>query len=151
MKLELKHLAPYLPYGLNFLTNKNKIKYGEQTSLKSRGFSLDDDGNIVVEFLYKDDLIFSNQMKSCQPILRPLTEIEDYFKKLFFEADEETTKYIDAEYLDTFGDMRIDNIMDHKIEYIPVGTYNLLLREKFDVFGLIEKGLAIDINTLPQE
>ena len=31
---------------------------------------------------------------------------------------------------------------------LKVNDYNILLENHFDIFGLIEKGLAIDMNTL---
>ena len=34
------------------------------------------------------------------------------------------------------------------VEGLPYSIFEILLKNHFDVFGLIEKGLAIDINTI---
>lgn len=118
MKLELKHLAGYLPYGLKYEWS-NSIYYYEHCS--SRDFDYE----------------------NSKPILRPLSyltkEIEVYGEK-FVPIKE-------------YDYLRFDEISNYKggsntLNFIQVREQNVLLELHFDIYGLIEKGLAIDINTL---
>lgn len=36
----------------------------------------------------------------------------------------------------------------HDINYLPFAVVKLMIEYHFDVFGLIERGLAVDINTI---
>jgi hypothetical protein len=85
-KLELKHLAPYLPYGLNGIYNGKRVDFNS-------------------------DNIYTFTLNA-KPIFKPLP-FKDFTSRDY--------------------------------------TYNewiFFFKGHFDVFGLIEKGLAIDINTL---
>lgn len=103
MKLELKHLAPYLPYGL-------RIQDGWGDIQKLRPIHLEETSPIVL-----------------RPILRPLSDLE--YTKFEFENDE----YV------------IDKESSSELCW---DEWTFLFENHFDVFGLIEKGLAININTL---
>lgn len=139
--LDIKHVAPYLPYGLNFLTHKHRIKYGQKTVVQSRGMSLDDDGTLVVEFLYEDDLIFSNEMKSCQPLLYPLS----YLSKEIEHNGEIVEPYELLAYTERLQLVRADF---NPLSMLSYATVQKLIEFRFDVFGLIDQGLAIDVTTL---
>lgn len=136
MKLELKDLAPYLPYGLTFLSHKHRFKYGTKTVLIANGLSLNDDKNVVIEFLYDDELIFSNEMKTCTPILRSLSDLTE-------------EQYAELDLNHNFSIVRFSDLEKDPTRY-PYTIVQKLIEWHFDVFGLIEKGLAIDINTLEQ-
>ena len=113
MKLELKHLAPYLPYRIS-------VKW----------FRPDDNSFHTSDLTISDyNFLTSKMMK---PILRPLSDLtKDEFKELGLNMDWHCLDdWIKEQYLMT------------------VKEYSYLLKKHFDVFGLIEKGLAIDINTL---
>ena len=112
MKLELKHLAPYLPYGLRIFNKDNKSSYVLSTGSIDRVTELPE--------------IF-------KPILRPLSDLT-----------ERASKVMSGLSLNTF----IKKINNQDLSYI---TFNELISLHFDVFGLIEEGLAIDINTLSNE
>lgn len=133
MKLELKHLAPYLPYGL-------KCSY--------RG------GNVSeLSFDYLSDF-------GCdyfKPILRPLSDLLKeglYIGHLNIETitdesypvdyEEDNIKDLDV-YLENWIESKSN---DYHVNFLPHGLVNELISEHFDVFGLINNGLAIDINTL---
>lgn len=75
MKLEMKHLAPYLPYGLKFESSKHQVDYGNSTIFQMNGLNLDDDGSPNVEFLHNGKLWFSNSMRPVKPILFSLTSL----------------------------------------------------------------------------
>jgi hypothetical protein len=115
MKLELKDLAPYLPYGVQYKDNKNIVKI-----LKSLDAVI-----LMADFGHGD----AQEFKELKPILRPLSDLqnEEYENKIF-----------NREYI-------IDKEADSELGYYE---WCYLFKNHFDVFGIIEKGLAIDINTL---
>lgn len=173
MKLELKHLAPYLPYGLK-LTKDYWGKIGELVPFIKQDFK-----GLQIEL----DYAITTQ---CKPILRPLSDLT---KKVeingeFFVPIMELFKMIDeADYIDATCDgvdfnrirYQIDDewnhvlVFDEALEffvydtslgllydfgYLSVGnTFELLsqLHEwHFDMFDLIPNNLAIDINSIKQ-
>lgn len=127
MKLELKN---YLDTNL-----KMKAPYGfrpngkESTGIKGIVYLTAD--------LYAD--IKNNTFNGAEfkPILRPLSDLT---KKYYFDNLKD-------------GDFELSEEIIKEIKTISRGylkfyQLNYLLNHHFDVFGLIEKGLAIDINTL---
>ena len=133
MKLELKHLSPYLPYEL-----KAVIRLREDSSLP-----IDDECVVTVscfEVAYLD-----SEYEEFKPILRPLSDLTTSHN--IFE--DKAICFIDES--DNGGSFTIDDIyFKYKESSFSDwrNAYLLLLKNHFDVFGLIEKELAIDINTL---
>tara|TARA_R110000822_G_scaffold185428_1_gene324573 strand:- start:75 stop:497 length:423 start_codon:yes stop_codon:yes gene_type:complete len=140
MKLELKDLAPYLPYGLKIKTN-NQIRVMSVAVLTTTENSI---SNIIYGVGHK-------------PILRPLSDLTkeinidgDYFIPIYL------LKNIRYEFESdlSFGfDPQSDGYTCHcSSQYLEFSEYyeinSKLFEWHFDVFGLIEKGLAIDINTI---
>ena len=123
-KLELKHLSPYLPYGLKI--------HGE-----SSGFNLDMTLATMsdCELLMGIDCVLKEQQK---PILRPLS---DYHNENIYE---------DFIYLFGENDDYVEALIDGRLllKDMPKYIMDWLFENHFDVFGLIEKGLAVDINTI---
>jgi hypothetical protein len=135
MKLELKHLAPYLPYGLKtkyILSDVIRLSSGQKNETRDSLLTLD---NVKFSIIY------------CKPILRPLEDLEKYFKPLFNKENEDVMEYLDSEYLLYFK-ASLKEIENLKIAYLPHGTVTLLYKHHFDLNDLIPAGLAIDINTL---
>ena len=122
MKLELKHLAPYLPYGLK--VSKIHVMHSH-TGI----------GSI-------DHVLHSvNKGKSqYKPILRPLSDITK-FEDIMDEFSENSWEIFENAFF-VFG--RSLNCFD-TINYTIA---ELCFKYHLDIFGLIEQGLAIDINTL---
>tara|TARA_R110000744_G_scaffold366738_1_gene475921 strand:+ start:141 stop:506 length:366 start_codon:yes stop_codon:yes gene_type:complete len=120
MKLQLKHLAPYLPYGLRIFNKDNKGSYILSTGSIDRVIELPE--------------IF-------KPILRPLSDLAT------------NNEVLDLLYEECQG---IDENIDYWCEFegditntsISFRASQILFKHHFDVFGLIPKGLAIDINTI---
>lgn len=143
MKLELKHLAPYLPYGLKCYEPRFNTKHTIIGFVGNEVYIGDEDE--ISSFVLDDETL---------PILRPLSdltkEIEVNGKKiipcnLIFPCD-----YLDNEF-DIFSYQYAEALQKEKLNCcLDYNQWNLLFEWHFDVFGLIEKGLAIDINTLPQ-
>jgi hypothetical protein len=110
MKLELKHLAPYLPYKLRI----KRIDY-EHKNLFLLGIYFYD----VVHQLGRTPFDF------IKPILRPLSELEEFSPAIHNYLIKNCENYV---------------VRLQQIDYI------VLIENHFDVFGLIEKGLAISIH-----
>ena len=188
MKLELKHIAPYLPYGLKMkFTSTNEVdKLSNEDIVILKQI---DEGGICVNG-------YKTNNKSYKPILRPLSdltkEIEvngekfvpivelakihgidfeiktiktEYgtivcyseislhptdntpFSREFFELDLSDCCFDFG--FEIFGENEFDIC---ETSYFPIRNqlelFQKLFEWNFDVFGLIEQGLAIDINTL---
>ena len=119
MKLELKHLAPYLPYGLKF---KDIPK----------GYNKDRLLNIAS---------FEWCLSNGKPILRPLKGI--------YEVEEimnEFSEYHLENFANSFFIVGLE--CTSRFDNLSVTQYDCILKHHFDVFGLIDAGLAININTL---
>jgi hypothetical protein len=133
MKLEFNQIVQYLPYELEVKTIVWQRNISEHiTSKEMLCTYLIDNMDDYVEFL---------------PILRPLSQIKEYFEPIF-ETDKDVNEYLSYEVTTPFS---IDEILNYKFEYLPYGTCQVLLKHHFDLFGLIEKGLAVDINRLSVE
>ena len=141
MKLELKHIAPYLPYGLIAAD-----EYGRKRKVVLSHFTYDTQTVSICNLI---DLGF--RMTEHKPILRPMSIIEltNYFL-LLFDEDINVRTFLNDEFLESHG-IDFEKILDFKIEWLPFGVVDLFLKHHFDVFGLIPQGLAIDINTLKSE
>jgi len=142
-KLELKHLAPYLPYGLygqveDFEENTTHV------NVKLQSIGIDD---LVLSFDQCVDVYLDEPKDSIfKPILRPLSDLKNGFLKKEFE------EYCGSEMnLSRFSDVWHSISRKRFIHRLPYHIIEWLLEHHFDVFGLIEKGLAIDINTLKDE
>lgn len=137
-QLELKHLAPYLPYGLTTkLRTSNEYPYYTIVGLTTKGIlKIGDNGHHMWETKFED----------CIPILRPLSDLT---------KDENFELYLDL--CEELEMVRCDSLLQSltKGDYyaIDIQKYHILekwmCKNHFDwKFGLIENGLAIDINTL---
>lgn len=123
MKLELKHLSPYLPYGLK-LRGHTHGEIVEMSEVNENNVNVKDRG-----FQYG----WWADMFDVSPILRPLSDLKD----------EILCKYY-VYYCSEKGLM----VKAKNELYTTLVDLNYFYKNHFDVFGLIEKGLAIDINTL---
>jgi hypothetical protein len=142
MKLELKHLAPYLPYGL-------KIQGTTHGEIAELSCCTETSVNITTRsFQYG----MWADIFEIKPILRPLSDLTEGFLKDIKKMMLVDFEYIDKDSIQSIhfptGNISITSIHYEIVEECPLGFYNYLLKNHFDVFGLIEKGLAIDINTL---
>lgn len=133
MKLETKHLAPYLPYNLKceVLNSGQEKEIGEMIAVYNDGSACF--GNIVES---------EKGFEYIKPILQPLFS-EDFDYSIFLMDNFPEEKWADA-----YNDIMNGVGFGVKIEQIPYELHDFLFENHIDVFGLIEKGLAIDINTL---
>lgn len=128
--LELKHLAPYLPFGV-----KAKTKDYEFIVAGAHDYTIfGDNENGELEEYYGDVKL----------ILRPLSDLtEKHIKEIHSRCPNSPNwQELHKEWINEGGDLT-----ETIIEY---AVMEILLEWHFDVFRLIDKGLAIDINTLKQ-
>lgn len=83
-----------------------------------------------------------------KPILRPLSDLDKVF-----EVD--GNKYHTLTELQSLGIQPIHfSLMIHgdcSSVFFPIAGWNILYKHHFDVYNLIESGLAVDINTIEKE
>lgn len=149
MKLELKHLAAYLPYNLKVVVNSNdKIIIEPMVGIKH--------GNVYVG----GNAIDVSDGWQFKPILRPLSDLakeitietETFTPIEWFEIGDDGNASLEYD----CGNLKIiseliliaKHDIDKAISFLPFGAVQKLFEWHFDVFGLIHEGLAIDINTL---
>ena len=144
MELEIKHLAPYLQYylKLQYIIRGEVVKTGVMRSINHNPFETHPT-KISLDFGEEEHIWMF------KPIFRPIQEVEQYFEDLYGRLEnQDVTDYFDADFLASHDNIEISEIQLLEPEQIPYGTIQVLLKHHFDIFGLIEKGLAIDINTL---
>lgn len=135
MELKLKHLAPYLPYGVDLQLIINGQVVAEETMTKILHYEWEIDTKIGI------GISDAEHIWMFKPILRQLSSIQSYFEPLW-DSDIEVRSYLSEEFITGFRFEGIEGVLEHKVEWWPVGFYNILLKHHFDVFGLIEQGLA---------
>lgn len=171
MKIELKHLAPYLPYRLNCYGQGEVIEGTEsdENPIPKLLTIIGLDANWVTVEGIRITVDESIMIEDCMPILRPLSDLTKEIchdnknftpiKSLQFSESEiivteyrsnlnEKANTITITYK-LMGDVFTDFIVNRDtVENTDYKYVKLLLEWHFDIFGLIEQGLAIDINSL---
>jgi len=130
MKLELKHIAPYLPYGLNFIMLDPSGEY-EISPIINIDFAKEELEVSATCYDFSD--LGGEEIK---PILRPLLDLtrEELYKAGFNSHID----YLTHEHQEFSTD----------VLKAPYDMVVYLFEHHFDVFGLIEKGLAVNINDI---
>jgi hypothetical protein len=132
MKLELKHLAPYLPYGLKIDTSKLENGYSIMTMCDKGGLSNIEIGDVMDEYPYT------------KPILRPLSDLTK-------EIEVNGEKFVPIEEIkESQHHLFFREDIENPLEGVQYSEIQKLFEWHFDVFGLIEAGLAIDVNALSE-
>ena len=129
MKLEIKYLAPYLPYRL-------KAKFQEKNKKTCRKYVIG-----TISAMYLDCSICCYDTVNAtpdnfKPILRQLSDYADINSDAMNSLNCDMSEQI--------------NLNEFAIGYICLGslyqsTYDLCLKNHIDVFGLIDKGLALPL------
>ena len=135
MKLTIKELAPYLPYGLKirmFLYNFGdcEITMGLKNIEPDKIFNKDLEQLPPTEPLKEVGISVVLSDSFIKPILRPLSDLTT--NAFIFKKDLEHIKLHNE----------VITMRYYVVEY--------LFQNHYDVFGLIEQNLAIDINTLKE-
>lgn len=139
MELELKHIAPYLPYGLKF-----EINIFDQATVNGLMVGIN---NKEIEFSgIRQTITESFCYDLCIPILRPKTDLN---KEIIVNGEKHQMwlllngcKVLDNGKIENMNGC-LFNILDLKYSQIQ-----RMLEFHIDIFDLIPQGRAIDINTL---
>jgi predicted transcriptional regulator len=120
-KLELKHLAPYQEHKVKLMYNGVKCNIAYLSTKRIAFIEITGIGEVIkMKWDYASGKVL--------PILRPLSDLTT--NAFVFKKDLEHIKLHNE----------VITMRYYMVEY--------LFQNHFDVFGLIEKGLAIDINTI---
>ena len=159
-KLTIEHLAPYFPYGLNWFCLDQDSREIENLPLVKIDLANEvlEIGGMDIDF---DEIPYSNGL-TIQPILRPLSDLHGFKENVLSEHDINIiledkfgleygvfSHYKGEINIELDGDPLLRHDENKTIAFTAVLEANkLLLKNHFDVFGLIPLGLAIDINTI---
>lgn len=142
-KLEFKQIVAYLPYNVEIYYLGTDIDLETPKFIRTNllGVKKNEHFNSVTFFfnLYgrgKEKTSYSNN--PIKLILKPLSKLKQD-KELINELD----KFSFGTFFEIFNEKEINKI--------PNILYDLLIEKHYDLFGLIEKGLAVDINMLSVE
>jgi len=157
MQLELKHLAPYVQYGLKMtVVDKSFYGYDVMTLCDKGGLS-----NISISSVIDEPQDF-------KPMLRPLYDLTKEIEhngekfvpglKLVDPENTEWDKMVCEEY-NAFPKIpdhkkwiqvthkelgQVISINPYNIEHLPYSIFKVLFEWHFDVFGLIDAGIATE-------
>ena len=128
MKLKLKHLAPYLPYDLNMLLKKDTwIDWKDQEIKPLRVLWFNDNQESI----------------GYKPILRPLSDLTPELLKELRDSENKDLLLWGVRGFE--GDLTSCNKYSYELTY---HVLEWLYKNHIDVFGLIDKELAINRNTI---
>lgn len=161
MKLEFKNIAPYLPYGLKaVLTVDKREEYAfddwvDETNLEKfnkgciwqyAGYA---DGDLSIPlgegdlngFILRNENTYTCFNGGVKPILRPLSDLI----KMIDCPEVMGEKFIPNQYL---KDNYIGEMMHTNIASWSHRVVEKLFEWHFDIFSLIDNGLALDYNQI---
>ena len=148
MELELKHVAPYVIYKPEFILED---EFGRTSVFTMNGFCSKGSGEYMAKSFIIDEVGNELYLNYVKLLLRPLSyltkEIEVNGEK--FVPMREIYIFIGGGY-SSYKAFMSNCYPDFMTPLIGL-SYNIiqkLYEWHFDISGLIEKGLAIDINTL---
>ena len=133
-ELELKHIAGYLPYGLKIYEQRYSLTYNVVGYLENEIYCKDKNNDVFS---------FVPELGVDKLILRPLSDLtkEITHNGETFVPIEKYTHDIQVELSTCLRD-------DTYYELLPYFVIQKLYEWHFDIHNLIEKNLAIDLNTI---
>lgn len=138
MELEAKHLAPYLPYGL-------KLQYVVRDMVQSTGIMRSISHNDFETHPARVNINYQGEehIWMFRPILKPLSQFE-YDHIIQIKEHLGLGKWCD--HYDQYFDAWFDDAENVKkmVLQCPYEIMQFFLECHFDVFGLIDAGLAIE-------
>ena len=148
-KLTIEHLSAYLTYDLKVLSGDSKVIY-KLTGINAYKHTY----SRLVELSQSDSRFYEQSIDYCKPILRPLSDLTKEIemngeKFIIFDKIKHLVEYKCKVSINFDGNLIFD-IRDGQYMFYSdfEKIQKLLFKHHFDVSGLIEKGLAIDINTI---
>jgi len=126
MELELKHLAPYAPYGIKVFLGK--------TERDLTAISIDSKFVFVTQWIGSREKQMAD-IKDIKPILRPLSDCVDI-----------NSPVLNSINADLPIQMQICDLANKRIGYwnCCYEAINTMCEHHIDIFGLIDAGLAIE-------
>ncbi len=138
MKLELKHLAAYFPYGLKIQLLRTEY-FGNYRDYRLSSYS-----DYPVSFSVSESVQYAAMLSEIKPILRPLSDLT---KEIEING-EKILPLVELHRIKNNGDWIGVQNRNKSIEENPYWVIQKLLEWHFDIFELIPNNLAIDINTI---
>lgn len=141
MKIELKHLVAYLPYGLRAEILEYESDYV--------GNQYDDIIGLVEWSKNKDWCCLTAggskpSFDRIKPILRPLSDLTN-------EIEVNGERFVPIERLEMYGFYDKQCLHKNQVQSISFIMMQYLFEWHFDVFSLIPDGLAIDVNEIVKD
>lgn len=169
-QLELKHIAPYLPYGLK---TRNKLGVVEIVGLRSK---CNTNENLMLSYRLNNHIVWGYSYEN-KPILLPMSDLTKEIDgvvharelgKLAINIQKPESLFVDENGLPNIESKIITKPFGKVLKVTNGETWlvylsldepfrchhyiiEYLFQHHFDIYGLIEKGLAIDINQLGKE
>jgi len=150
MELEFKHIQPYMLSNLKLQYFGDLVGrlggYMEGMNHNPVRVCYNGQDNYNIDAIFKDE-IFLN-LKDIKPILKPITDLDKLVYNEF-EKYNNKEKY-DEEIIDLFSEeIGVTDLLEITIlDTLPYRTVDYIFRNNYDYFGLIEKGLAVDYNSV---
>lgn len=154
MELQLKHLAPYLPYGLKVFSedgSPKKIEYDFLALGLKQQYNQDAIPFDRIQDLTELSTLTHIDKLKIKPILHPLSDLT----KPIEQGGERFVPLDRIKFNNGYQRGLIERLIELKelhdldsIHTMFLSSWLKLFEWKFDVFGLIPAGLAIDVNTL---
>ena len=141
-KLELRHLAPYLPYQLKIRTEYKSSFNTVPNTIKIEPWNF---SGLERPFKKRYGMV------SCQPILRPLSDLTkeiEHNGERFVPCNklwDDMSLLVDEDWTQKNQALHFINYYKDELCY-PLSFWEKLFEWHFDIYSLIDKGLAIDIN-----
>lgn len=129
----LEKLSAYLPYQLMCWVDKNK---------KARMDSVYADGTCTFHELVESEKGF----KYITPMLKPIREADKYIQKEFLKHDKGL--WCDENCINLFCKSKLrtsEELSELDLSKLPYDSIQWLLKNHYDVFGMIEAGEAIEL------
>jgi hypothetical protein len=137
----IKEIAPYLPYDLGIKILNYKSDYIGIEYSTINGFYY---VNNISHFEYKGGGT-GKSIGECKLLMRPLSDLtKPCLEDGKIPCEELAVHLFDVD----MQDYIINKTTKGNVNGLPFWVSQKLFEWKFDMFGLIEKGIAIDINTL---
>lgn len=133
-RIKIEEITPYLPYGLNIFDTESNRSH-ELIGIDNKKLILR-----LSRFPYRT----FGCLSEIKPILRPLSDLQNKELDFWIEFSEK----IDEMQNDYLIDAIVNKYSYTKNIHDSFKIWNVLILMHFDVFNLIERGLAIDINIL---
>ena len=130
MKLETKHLAPYLPYNLKceVLNSGQEKEIGEMIAVYNDGSACF--GNIVES---------EKGFEYIKPVLKPKTFLHELQDEIYIRWGGGISKEAKGYWLKDFT----DNLMYTAYSALKFDEIEFMAEYHIDIFGLINQGLAV--------